>query len=232
MGLDAVELVIRFEDAFGIGIPDEVAAQLTTPREVAEYVLTQVAVGDQSACLSQQAFYFLREKFVRHLNIPRRAFSPASPLEQLIPRENRKSLWASVRADAGVRVLPGLARPLWLFYSLALVTVSAFVYGIIWAGSEVGGGLSFLFGLLAASAAGYAGAVLTRPLKINFRRGYERVGGLAKYLAASKPHVFKRDQRTWTREQVAQVIRHIIIDEAGRTDFTEDSHFINDLHLD
>jgi acyl carrier protein len=40
MGLDVVELVVRFEDAFGISIPDEIAATLTTPREVTDYVMT------------------------------------------------------------------------------------------------------------------------------------------------------------------------------------------------
>ena len=49
MGLDSVELLIRFENAFGIAIPDEVAAELTTPRKVTDYIFTQVNRGNQSA---------------------------------------------------------------------------------------------------------------------------------------------------------------------------------------
>ncbi|MFZ0060814.1 MAG: acyl carrier protein, partial [Pyrinomonadaceae bacterium] len=76
MGLDAVELVIRFENAFGIRIPDEVAEQMTTPRKVTNYVLAQVAVSEEFSCLSQQAFYFLRRKFVGSLKVRRSHFSP------------------------------------------------------------------------------------------------------------------------------------------------------------
>jgi acyl carrier protein len=93
MGLDAVELVIRFEEAFGIPIPDDVAASLTTPREVADYVMTQVAADNGS-------------------------------------------------------------------------------------------------------------------------------------------HNFKRTQRVWTRAQVEETVRAIVVDEIGIKDFTQDSHFVNDMHID
>jgi hypothetical protein len=40
MGLDIVELFIRFEDEFELKIPDEVAATLETPRMVIDYLMT------------------------------------------------------------------------------------------------------------------------------------------------------------------------------------------------
>jgi hypothetical protein len=45
------------------------------------------------------------------------------------------------------------------------------------------------------------------------------------------PHTFKREQRVWTRAQIAQTVRAIIVDVTGKKDFTEDSHFINDMRL-
>lgn len=54
----------------------------------------------------------------------------------------------------------------------------------------------------------------------------------AKYLTVHSPHAFKKEERGWTREQVAAVVREIIIDQVGVKDFTEDSHFIDDMHLD
>ena len=40
MGLDTVELIIAFEDRFGVKIADEIAATLVTPRKVVDFLMT------------------------------------------------------------------------------------------------------------------------------------------------------------------------------------------------
>lgn len=42
MGLDTVELVMAFEERFGINISDEGASELSTPRKVTDYVMSKV----------------------------------------------------------------------------------------------------------------------------------------------------------------------------------------------
>ena|SRR5437588_1669519 len=42
MGLDTVELLMAFEEKFGVSIPDEDATQLTTPRKVTDYIFRKV----------------------------------------------------------------------------------------------------------------------------------------------------------------------------------------------
>ena len=39
MGLDTVELIIAFEERFGVKIPNEDAAELYTPRKVTDYLM-------------------------------------------------------------------------------------------------------------------------------------------------------------------------------------------------
>ena len=234
MGLDLVELVIRFEDAFGIAIPDHVAEQLTTPRKVTDYIVSQVGTNEQPSCLTQQAFYFLRARFVPSLNISRKDFGPDTSLENLIPLEHRKRLWEDLRSQIGPAALPDLSRPLWLFWLLSLITVLVFTYAFIYSrvNFSVGADVSFLLGTLLAVAVAYGCAVLTRPLKRHFPRKQTCAGDLAKYLSLQSPHTFKKEKTGWTREQVAAVVRDIIIDQTAVEDFTEDSHFIDDMHLD
>jgi acyl carrier protein len=45
MGLDTVELVMAFEEKFGVSIPDQDASRLTTPRKVTDYILSKVEGG-------------------------------------------------------------------------------------------------------------------------------------------------------------------------------------------
>ena len=129
MGLETVELVSRFDEAFEITISDEAAARMGTPREVTDFIATQVAMADADACLSQQAFYFLRRGFSNSLQLPRTAFHSDVALQTLIPKQNRKHVWGQLRMEMGSNVLPDLARPLWLFYLLSAATLSLAVFG-------------------------------------------------------------------------------------------------------
>ena len=226
MGLDKVELVIRFEQAFGIAIPDEVVEYLTTPRQVTYYVLSQLRIGEQSTCMSQQAFYRLRKEFVPVLGIRRSEFHPCTHLEQLIPIHNRKEIWSTLRARLGDDVLLDLVRPNWLVSLLLFATLTTGIATFVSFGSNA---FALILSFLTVSAFGHGAAVLTRPLKCDFPGEYEQAGELAKHLALHSPHSFKKE---WTREEVAQLVRQIVIDETGVENFTEDSRFVEDMHLD
>ena len=41
MGLDLVELVMRFEEEFETEIPDQIAARLFTPKDVINYLMSK-----------------------------------------------------------------------------------------------------------------------------------------------------------------------------------------------
>lgn len=225
MGLDLVELVIKFEDAFGISIPDEAASEMRTPRHVADYVLTQVNLQENPTCLSQQAFYFLRQRLAPALSVARSDFRPDSRLENLVPLEGRRENWSNLQTQLGPSVLPNLVRPNWVFVVAALFPLTTLVIVQIYGRST-----NFFFvALLAAIVVGYFVAWLTRPMKREFASDARCVGDLAKYVSIHSPHAFKRQ---WTREQVVQVVREIIIYETGVHDFHEDSDFIKDMHLD
>lgn len=232
MGLDGIELVIRFEDAFGIVIPDKVAVQLTTPGEVTDYLLAQLNLSNEPSCLSQQAFYFLRRKLELSHDISRRDIRPGTLLQNVIPIQKRRLVWESLKSQIGPRAIPDLSRPIWLATLLSLSTFLAFIVGVIQAWNTSSFESALFFGLFMMLTVGYCSAVITLPFKRHFRRGYQRAGDIAKYLSINSPHSFKRESKGWTREQVASVVTEIIKDQLGREDFTEDSHFLNDLHID
>ena len=99
-----------------------------------------------------------------------------------------------------------------------------------WKSFNPGPSSAFFFSLFVTLVVGYGGAVVTRPFKQYFRTGLDRAGDLARYISFHSPHSFKR-RKDWTPEQVGSVVREIIVDQIGREDFTEDSHFIKDMHL-
>jgi phosphopantetheine binding protein len=61
MGLDSVELVMRFEKEFGIAIPDEIVTDLTTPRKVTDYVFFQLTFNGQKGWTREKVARMVRE---------------------------------------------------------------------------------------------------------------------------------------------------------------------------
>ena len=228
MGLDLVELVIRFEDAFGVAIPDAVATELTTPRKVTEYLVTQLNVGRQTTCISQQAFYRLRRELSPLTRTQRAEFRPTLRLAHLFPVEARKEVWTEARSQIGV--LPDLVRPKWLVYGLTLlIIVTAIIVFSQSYGASGNSAIAFLVSIFVAGALAHASGFATRSLRSEFSREYTTVGELAEYLALHSPHTFKKN---WTREDIAETVRQIIIDQTAVHDFHDDSRFVQDMHLD
>jgi hypothetical protein len=100
MGLDTVELVMAFEEAFGIDIPNATAERLETPRHVVDYLCTVVPVAPSGPCATQQTFFRLRRALrlavegAPHLRTRTR-------IRDLTTRQEWPAAWQRARAAAG-----------------------------------------------------------------------------------------------------------------------------------
>ena len=106
MGLDGVELVMAIEAGFGVTIPNEAAERLATPRDVVAYLEGALPAGGHGVCLSQRAFYRLRDRCAHHLRLSARAWRPDTPLDQVIDAEARRGAWEAIGADLGAERWP------------------------------------------------------------------------------------------------------------------------------
>jgi hypothetical protein len=110
MGLDLVEFVLAVEDAFELEIPDSVAATLTTPRHLIDYLASQLPMREGSACLKQHTFYRLRELTRAELGLSLHVIRPTTPLGPLFPAAERSPEWSSLRTRFGARHWPRIGK--------------------------------------------------------------------------------------------------------------------------
>jgi hypothetical protein len=106
MGLDSVQIVMGWEESFGIHIPDENAFLIRTPRMAVDLIAGMLNASDkpQKACFSLRAFNRLRASFVSVGLIDRRSFRPAARLKDLASRDQ----WAAICSSSGIASLPKL----------------------------------------------------------------------------------------------------------------------------
>ena len=111
MGLDSVEIIMAWEESFGIDIADREAAALRTPRLAINLICDWVGADrlhTPGGCLCQRAFHRLRRAFLAVLGCPRAAIKPRTRLADVVPRKNRRSIQQALCAQVGVPTLPGL----------------------------------------------------------------------------------------------------------------------------
>lgn len=233
MGLDAVELVIRCEETFGIDIPDEAAERMRTPRDMIDYVMSHVRVSEHPVCLSQHAFHRLRSAFTRTLHISRDDFRPRERVEDFVPKEGRKAVWAQLSADLDGVKLFDLERPMWLTALLTITSLSALILpGVLLSQGVIEFTGYLLVGFLCAVAVAAFGLYATHSFMYVIPARYACVGDMVRYVVANSVHAFK--DKGLTREQIASAVREITLDELGIdvSLYREDARFIEDLGMD
>ncbi len=64
MGLDGVEMVMAFEEGFGVAISDAEAEASVTPRAAVDLIFGKLRASDERVCVSRRAFYLLRKGLI------------------------------------------------------------------------------------------------------------------------------------------------------------------------
>lgn len=117
MGLDAVELVMAVEEAFGIAIPDAEAAKMITPALMISYVQNSVSSRPESnACISLRAFHRVRAGLMKSTGVGRSEVTLKTPINKLFSGPQRTQHWKDFQAYLSLTSLPNLGFGTgWLF---------------------------------------------------------------------------------------------------------------------
>jgi acyl carrier protein len=243
MGLDGVEIVMTVEETFGIAIEDSEAAKAVTPGQLIDLVLSKTKRTIDEACLTQRAFHRLRATLMRRLGVPRHQIRPEILLGSLFPRSTRIEDVRQISHEIELRKEIEFVRPTWLMSLILTVILSGgIVTAIFFAWNPVTSQnlfwrlvlmpLPIAAGALVAIIFGWLAFLATRSMRIEFQPSVATVGNLSRWIVVNAPDVVKAQPGSWSREQVSEIIRQIVIDKLGcEKEYREDAHFVKDLGL-
>ncbi len=242
MGLDGVEIIMKIEESFDIVIEDSVAEKIRTPGQLIDLVLSKVGRTSHGACLTQRAFHRVRGFLVKQFGRERQQIRTDTSMISLFPCRTRKSDIRKVLEFVGVAREFKFFRPIWL---KAAIFAGALLIGIVTAvlidshpihSSNLvvnlthempmvpGALLSALFCWLTVSA--------TKGFRVEFSKSIVNIGDFSRWVVANAPEVVKAPPGQWSREQVSEMTRQIVVDVLGRDkDYREDADFVKDLGL-
>jgi acyl carrier protein len=230
MGLDAVELLMSVEEAFGFSIPDDEACGFDTAGKLYDYILEHRFRGRQEACLSSVTFYRVRRAMMAVLGMPRTAVRVPVSLATLIPT-NRRRIWRALQKALALR-LPELIRPTWVKMLGAVITIGLLIATAVSLRPILG--MSTLLVLAPLAFVVVWGLVwLTIPLAVEFPADSATVGTFTKAVLARNYGTISDECSRFNDNEVWEVLRSIIVEQLGvrPSDVTKDSNFVKDLNL-
>lgn len=222
MGLDAVELLLAVEAEFGVSIADGDAADLRTPRQLADHVaeLLGGAPGTAAPCLSQAAFYRLRSVLVDEFGARRRDLHPDTALLDCLGPDLRRQ-WPRLRQVLKAPYLPRLccSKQRTALWSLGLPLAGGTV--LVFQQVAAGWLLAGLFGLW------LGGLYLADWQADRLPPQLTRVRDLL-------PYVPLPEHRPWTREHILERVLQISSWELGIPveQIHPDHDYVRDLGVD
>jgi hypothetical protein len=118
MGLEVVELIMGWEEAFGIEIADDEAELLRNPRMVVELFSERLGAvrGVDAVCSSHSAFNQVRQAMQLTLGVSRSEMQPRTILRKILPKEDRKDLWQAICNQVGTSTTPPLTWATGIFH--------------------------------------------------------------------------------------------------------------------
>jgi hypothetical protein len=152
----------------------------------------------------------------------------------VVPQSTRRESWQHFQSVLGLAEFPELVRPQSVKLTITVLVLSTLVLPI-WYGAlhPQHFGLWMLLGAIVASALGWGLAHLTRPMKTRFKVGYGQVRDLARFLVAQHPQLLGKPRTSkWSDEEISCLLRELIIEQLGVTDFDDNSRFVDDLRVD
>ena len=239
MGLDSVELVLEIEEQFGIELKDEEVTTTNTPRKVGDLVFSKLKATDESICQSQRAFYILRNAFIKIFKLDRKSITPDMKFRNLIPETREKDIWQQIKLAVAARNWPKLSRPLWMLRLFTLIKIVIF-FGTIFAWIYYAHDnihvyhhylsliiFAMFFGCLLVIVFEKIAEYLTIDSTLYIPSEFNSIRDIIPYVITSE-HI------KWTREQVSERLKIIIMDvlPVSESDYTEDSDFVKDFNLD
>jgi len=233
---------MKVEETFDITIDDAEAEKLLTPGQLIELVMAKVGRTDHAACLTQRAFHRLRAALIKRLGLQRRQIRPTTPLAEIFPQPNRRQQLRQILADLDIAKQFELIRPQWLHRLLlggifgggAAIMILlawhpvAFPYVTVnfFTTNPVVAGVAF------AIAFGFISFKTTTGMRYEFSPTLNTVAGLSRWIVANNPDLVNAPPGQWSREQVAEIVRGIVIDVLGcHREYREDAQFVKDLGL-
>jgi acyl carrier protein len=227
MGLDTVELVMAFEEAFGIEIADDAAESIVTVRDAIDFIYARLDHAESRVCPTQRAFHRLRRRIQDVADVERSRISLGTPLATLLPIERRREFWSELEASVGARQFPQLHRSDDLRRTIvAVVVASAATAGLV--APAYNFQIAGAVGLLTLWLALYA----TAHLQVHLSPRAQTVKAIVEHLAVHMPETW-RPSGGWTREHVRLAVRKITMEHLNvDANFSDDASFIDDLGAD
>lgn len=110
MSLESVEIVMNWEESFGISLSEAEVSSLRTPRQTMDLIAEKLEANDELGrpCLTLRAFGRLRHAIAKATSLPLHQVHSNARLTNLV-KNHRGRTWGVVRATSGIPSLPGLS---------------------------------------------------------------------------------------------------------------------------
>src|SRR5690606_26918969 len=101
---DISDLLVKVEKSFDIKFGDTELMQILTFGELCDHIANKIQLDNSDDCTSQQAFYKLRDAISSTLQIDNKAISINFSLEDLLPRQIRRSRTKKIEEYLGFKL--------------------------------------------------------------------------------------------------------------------------------